>query len=78
MGKLCLMSLLREVGLEKFNNMVAEAQNQLLVENRWAKRGCFEQLFDTQIATLEDRGVPLHMSQTTLPHHRSPDSAPPC
>jgi len=58
MGKLCLMSLLREVGLEKFNNMVAEAQNQLLVENRWAKRGCFEQLFDTQIATLEDRGVP--------------------
>ncbi|OGD24835.1 hypothetical protein A2819_00485 [Candidatus Azambacteria bacterium RIFCSPHIGHO2_01_FULL_40_24] len=58
MGKLCLMSLLREVGLKKFNNMVADARHQLLVENIQANRGRLEQLFDAQIATLKDRGVP--------------------
>lgn len=58
MGKLCLIALMREIGLDKFNNMVAEARNQLAAEAKWANRGHLEELFDTQIATLEDRGVP--------------------
>lgn len=50
---------MREVGLDKFNNMVAEARNQLAIEAKWTNRGHLEQLFDTQIATLKDRGVPV-------------------
>ena len=41
--------------------MVAEAKNQLIAEAKWANRGHLEQLFDTQIATLNDRSVPMQI-----------------
>lgn len=58
MGKLCLIALMKEVGFDKFNDMVAEARNQLAAETKWANRGHLEELFDTQIATLKDHGTP--------------------
>ena len=65
MGKLCagqligkLVALLREADPDKFDDAVAEARNQLTAESREAKRSDLEKLFDSQIATLKDRGVP--------------------
>ncbi len=66
MGKLFLIALMRDVGLDKFNNMVIEARNQLVAEDKWVKLGDFEQLLDTQIATLNDRDVPAPIVKMLL------------
>jgi hypothetical protein len=65
MGKLCtnqligkLVALLREADPDKFDDAVVHAKNQLTTEAKQAKCNDLEKLFDTQIATLNDRGVP--------------------
>ena len=65
MEKLCtdqligkLVALLREADPDKFDEAVAQAKNQLTAESKQAKRSDLEKLFDAQIATLKDRGVP--------------------
>lgn len=65
MGKLCtdqligkLVALLREADPDKFDDAVAEARNQLTTEAKQVKRNDLEKLFDSQIATLKDRGTP--------------------
>ena len=68
MGKLCtdqligkLVALLREADPDKFDEAVAQAKNQLTAESKQVKRSDLEKLFDTQIATLKDRGVPAQI-----------------
>jgi len=65
MGKLCadqligkLVALLREADPDKFDDAVAQAKNQLTAEQKQMKRTDLEKLFDAQIATLKNRGVP--------------------
>lgn len=53
MGKLFLIALMKEVGFDKFNDMVAEARNQLMAEARWTKRGYLENLFHKNMGILE-------------------------
>jgi len=54
-----LVALLREADPDKFDDAVAQAKGQLTNEaKQQAKRSDLEKLFDTQIATLKDRGVP--------------------
>lgn len=61
MSKLCtnqfvgkLIALLQEAGPDKFDDAVAQAKGQLAAEQR---NGLYK-LFNSQIATLKDRGVP--------------------
>ena len=65
MAKLCteeviwkLVDLLREVDLDKFDKAVAQAKSWVLAEQKMVKRNGLEKLFDSQIATLKDRGTP--------------------
>jgi hypothetical protein len=65
MGKLCadqlidkLVTLLREADQNKFDEAVEKAKQQLGAETKQTHRNDLENLFDSQIATLKDRGVP--------------------
>lgn len=65
MGKLCkdqlvgrLVALFKETDQSNIDDAVTQAKGQLTAEARQAKRNDLEKLFDSQIATLKDRGVP--------------------
>ena len=75
MGKLCtdqligkLVALLREADPDKFDDAVTQAKNQLTTEAKQAKRNDLEKLFDSQIATLKDRGVPEQIVEILQNH----------
>jgi hypothetical protein len=65
MGKLCkdqlvgrLVALFKETDQSHIDDAVAQAKGQLTTEAKQAKRTDLEKLFDSQIETLKDRGVP--------------------
>jgi len=59
-----LVALLLEADPDKFDDAVAQAKNQLTAEQKQTKRTDLEKLFDAQIATLKDRGVPEQIIKT--------------
>ena len=65
MGKLCkdqlvgkLVALFKETDQSHIDDAVTQAKGQLTDEAKQAKRNDLEKLFDSQIETLKDRGVP--------------------
>lgn len=65
MRKLCtdqligkFVALLRETDPDKFDEAVAQAKSQLTADQKKVKQNGLEKLFDSQIATLKDRGMP--------------------
>lgn len=59
-----LVALWRETDPDKFDDAVAEARNHFTTEQEQSKRNDLENLFNSQIATLKDRGVPKHIIET--------------
>ncbi len=56
-----LVSLFREADQSHIDDAVPQAKGKLLAETRKTKRNDLKKLFDDQIATLKDRGVPEHI-----------------
>ena len=56
-----LVFALRKVDQDDIDYAVAQAKNQIMAEAKRMKQNDLEQLFNTQIATLKDRGVPAQI-----------------